>query len=85
MHPMLTQIGGLSHAPSAEWLEQVQHLCFDTAQIVLETNWLALLSEYESVGVLIKAQVIEGAVSGPVARASGHAIDLRETATELKY
>jgi NADH-quinone oxidoreductase subunit D len=85
MHPMLTQIGGLSHAPSAEWLEQVQHLCFDAAQIILETNWLTLLSEYDSVGVLTKAQAIEAAVSGPVARASGHAIDLRETATELKY
>ena len=70
MHPMLTRIGGLTHSPSAEWLEQVQHLCFDTAQIVLETNWLSLISEYESVGVLTKAQAIEGAVSGPVARAS---------------
>jgi NADH-quinone oxidoreductase subunit D len=85
MHPMLTQIGGLTHAPSAEWLEQVQHLCFDTAQIVLETNWLSHVSEYESVGVLTKAQAIESAVSGPVARASGYAIDLRETASGLKY
>ena len=85
MHPMLTRIGGLTHAPSAEWLEQVQHLCFDTAQIILETNWLALLTEYESVGVLTKAQAIESAVSGPVARASGYAIDLRETASGLKF
>jgi NADH-quinone oxidoreductase subunit D len=85
MHPMLTRIGGLTHAPSAEWLEQVQHLCFDTAQIVLETNWLSLLSAYESVGVLANAQAIDSAVSGPVARASGHPIDLRETANGLKY
>ena len=85
MHPMLTRIGGLTHAPSAEWLEQVQHLCFDTAQIVLETNWLSLISEFESVGVLTKAQAIESAVSGPVARASGHAIDLREIVSGLKY
>ena len=85
MHPMLTRIGGLSHAPSAQWLEEVQHLCFDTAQIILETNWLSLVSEYESVGVLTQTQAIENAVSGPVARASGHAIDLRETASGLKY
>jgi len=85
MHPMLTRIGGLTHAPSAEWLEQVQHLCFDTAQIILETNWLALLTEYESVGVLTKTQAIESAVSGPVARASSYAIDLRESAIGLKY
>jgi NADH-quinone oxidoreductase subunit D len=85
MHPMLTRIGGLTHAPTAEWLEEVQHLCFDAAQIILETNWLALMSEYETVGVLTKAQVIESAVSGPVARASGYAVDLRETAIGLKY
>ena len=42
-------------------------------------------AEYASIGVLTKQQAIEGAVSGPVARASGHAIDLRETAIGLKY
>ncbi len=85
MHPMLTRIGGLTHAPTSQWLEEVQHLCFDTAQIVLETNWLGLLGEYESVGILTKNQAIDSAVSGPAARASGHAIDLRETAFGLKY
>jgi NADH-quinone oxidoreductase subunit D len=85
MHPMLTRIGGLTHAPTLEWLDEVQHLCFDTAQIVLETNWLELMSEFESIGTLSKAQAIDSAVSGPVARASGYAIDLRESATELKY
>ena len=85
MHPMLTRIGGLTHAPTTEWLEEVQHLCFDTAQIVLETNWSAQVSEYEGIAVLTKAQAIESAVSGPVARASGYAIDLRESAIGLKY
>jgi NADH-quinone oxidoreductase subunit D len=85
MHPMLTRIGGLSNAPTSEWLEEVQHLCFDTAQIILETNWLALLSEYDSISVLTKAQAIDSAVTGPVARASGYAIDLRETTIGLKY
>lgn len=85
MHPMLTRIGGLTHSPSSEWLEEVQHLCFDTAQIVLETNWLALVDEYESIGVLTRAQAIESAVSGPAARASSHGIDLRETSSGLKY
>jgi NADH-quinone oxidoreductase subunit D len=66
-------------------LEEVQHLCFDTAQIVLETNWLALLSEYDAIGVLTQTQAIDAAVSGSVARASGYAIDLRETASGLKY
>jgi len=85
MHPMLTRIGGLTHAPTAEWLEEVQHLCFDTAQIILETNWVAMLADYELLGVLSRAQAIETAVSGPAARASGSAIDMRETAVGLKY
>jgi NADH-quinone oxidoreductase subunit D len=34
---------------------------------------------------LTSAQAIEAAVSGPVARASSHAIDLRETNSGLKY
>lgn len=85
MHPMLTRIGGLTHAPTSEWLEEVQHLCFDSAQIILETNWLTLLAEYETVGALTQTEAIDSAVSGPVARASGYAIDLRETAVGLKY
>jgi NADH-quinone oxidoreductase subunit D len=85
MHPMLTRIGGLTHAPTSEWLEEVQHLCFDSAQIILETNWLALLAEYETVGALTQTEAIDSAVSGPVARASGYAIDLRETVVGLKY
>lgn len=85
MHPMLTRIGGLTHAPTSQWLEEVQHLCFDTAQIILETNWLGKLDDFESIGILTKDQAIECAVSGPAARASGHAIDLRETVNGLKY
>jgi NADH-quinone oxidoreductase subunit D len=42
-------------------------------------------SFWKLIGVLTKAQAIDNAASGPIARASGHAIDLRETATELKY
>ena len=85
MHPMLTRIGGLTHAPTSEWLEEVQHLCLDSAQIILETNWLTLLAEYETVGALTQTEAIDSAVSGPVARASGYAIDLRETVVGLKY
>jgi NADH-quinone oxidoreductase subunit D len=85
MHPMLTRIGGLTHAPTSQWLKAVQQLCLETSQIMLEANWPAILGEYESVGILTKNQAIESAVSGPVARASGHANDLRETAIGMKY
>lgn len=85
MHPMLTRIGGLTHAPQASWLDEVTHLCFDTAQIILETNWDVLLTPYAGIGKLTKSEALDQAISGPVARASGYAIDARETASGVKY
>jgi NADH-quinone oxidoreductase subunit D len=85
MHPMLTRIGGLTHAPQASWLEDVTQLCFDTAAIVLETNWELLLTHFTGIGVLPKSEALDQAISGPVARASGYAIDARENAIGVKY
>jgi NADH-quinone oxidoreductase subunit D len=85
MHPMLTRIGGLTHAPQASWLEDVTQLCFDTAAIVLETNWELLLTPFTGIGVLPKSEALDQAISGPVARASGYAIDARENAIGVKY
>ena len=85
MHPMLTRIGGLTHAPQSSWLEEIIQLCFDTAAIILETNWDLLLTPFTGVGLLTKSDALDQAISGPVARASGYAIDSRETAIGLKY
>ena len=85
MHPMLTRIGGLTHAPLASWLNDVTHLCFDAAQIILETNWDDLLTPYTGIGILTKSEALEQALSGPVARASGYGIDARETSIGVKY
>jgi NADH-quinone oxidoreductase subunit D len=85
MHPMLTRIGGLTHAPQSSWLNEVTQLCFDTAQIILETNWDSILTPFANIGVLTKSEAIEQAISGPVARASGYAIDARESAHGVKY
>ena len=85
MHPMLTRIGGLSQAPEKAWLQEVLHLSFDTAQIVLESNWTELLAPYDGVGKLSRSEAIAQSLSGPVARASGYAIDAREFATDVKY
>ncbi len=85
MHPMLTRIGGLTHSPQSSWLDEVTHLCFDTAQIILETNWDALLTPFAGIGILTKSEALDQAISGPVARASGYAIDARETASGVKY
>lgn len=85
MHPMLTRIGGLTHAPQSSWLNEVTQLCFDTAQIILETNWDSILTPFADIGLLTKSEAIEQAISGPVARASGYAIDSRESASGVKY
>jgi NADH-quinone oxidoreductase subunit D len=85
MHPMLTRIGGLSQAPEKAWLQEVLHLSFDTPQIVLESNWTELLAPYDGVGKLSRSEAVAQSLSGPVARASGYAIDAREFATDVKY
>lgn len=85
MHPMLSRIGGITHAPKASWLKDVTQLCFDTAQIILETNWDMLLTPFAGIGILTKSEALDQAISGPVARASGYAIDARETACGVRY
>jgi NADH-quinone oxidoreductase subunit D len=85
MHPMLTRIGGMTHAPQADWLEEVTGLCFDTAQIILETKWDQLLAPFAGIGTLTNSHAIDHALSGPVARASGYGIDNREVALGVKY
>jgi NADH-quinone oxidoreductase subunit D len=85
MHPMLTRIGGLSQAPESAWLQEVLHISLDTAQIILESNWTQLLAPYEGAGKLSRSEAVAQSLSGPVARASGYAIDAREFATDVKY
>ena len=85
MHPMLTRIGGLSQAPESAWLQEVLHISLDTAQIILESNWTELLAPYDGVGKLSRSEAVAQSLSGPVARASGYAIDAREFATDVKY
>ncbi len=87
MHPMLTQIGGLTHAPASTWLTELAAIVAKTQtdladlQAVLESE----LAKFLEVGILTQAAAIEHAVSGPVARASGVAIDLRPTNQMLTY
>lgn len=87
VHPMLARVGGLAHAPSAEWLRQVTDT---TAQVRAglpdlrgrvdaerpRTTGLAVLSRDDAVTV---------AASGPVARASGLDLDLRRDDPYLAY
>jgi len=87
MHPMLTQIGGMTHAPTVDWLETLQQLRARTDEklAALHAEIRNELSEFNSVGIITPAKVNEFAISGPVARASGVAIDLRIHSTYLMY
>ena len=87
MHPMLTQIGGMTHAPSVVWLEALQNLCqlTDETFAALGQGMQDEISEFNSVGIITPSQVTEFSVSGPIARASSVAIDLRLQASALMY
>lgn len=87
MHPMITRIGGLAHAPTADWLDQLPKLINQTKDVIGKNlpDLNKYLSQFAGVGILTKEAAIEYSVSGPVARASGYQIDLRPTARGLKY
>lgn len=87
MHPMLTQIGGITHAPTAKWLMELDGLVRDSIVVTesFEEGIASKLRQYQSVGVLSQPAVVDCAVSGPAARASGLAIDQRNLATDLLY
>lgn len=81
MHPMITRIGGVTHAPSHAWLTKVHALSQTALQVVATTEKIAEqeLHKYISLGVIDHEQAISHALTGPVARASGYAIDLRNS------
>jgi NADH-quinone oxidoreductase subunit D len=87
MHPMLTRIGGLSHAPTQSWLNNIPQLISETNSCLekLEKLMTTELTQYVDLGKLTNSVALDYAVSGPVARASGYQIDLRPTARGLKY
>lgn len=80
MHPMITRIGGLTHAPSNEWLSHVHEL---TAQcrkeLLVSRSSLDSLQGLRGIGKVSPDDITNYAVTGPVARAAGVAIDLRTT------
>ena len=87
MHVMVTRIGGLSHAPTKEWLSQTTELASQTKELLtqLHESMQNDLQPYVGMGVLTYEDAITNAVSGPVARATGYQIDLRPNARGLKY
>ena len=82
MHPMITRFGGLTHAPSEEWLRKLSQI----AQAQVKSDSCSNeIENYTGWGILTHESAISSAVSGPVARASNYTIDIRTKKSGLKY
>ena len=86
MHPMLTRVGGLTHAPSLGWLAQLSDLCVDSQEPLAEfARTIATeLATYSDIGNISRSQAVSLSLSGPVARASGYEIDIRKNNQQLE-
>lgn len=87
MHPMLTQIGGLTHAPTKLWLTELAQILKEVEESLrcLRLEIIDELNAMHGVGLINAQQISEFALSGPVARAGGVAIDLRPNTKQLTY
>jgi len=87
MHPMLTRIGGLTHAPTRAWLCELP-LLVQRSRITLREFSERVATELDTlrgVGTISCEQATSLALSGPVARSSGYPIDLRSHSENEKY
>lgn len=75
MHPMITRIGGFAATPQPSWVHETAQLAKDLNAQLSDLDLLNELREFHGLGVFTKSDAIEFAVSGPVARASGHLLD----------
>ncbi len=86
MHPMLTRVGGVTNAPSLEWLAQLSDLCVTSQELLVQfTNEISReLSEYSGIAVISRSAAVSLSLTGPVARASGYDVDIRKNNPQLK-
>jgi NADH-quinone oxidoreductase subunit D len=87
MHPMLTRIGGLTHEPTHAWISGLQALV-QTSHSTLNAFANQVSDELDAlhgIGWLNIEKATRLAVSGPAARASGYAVDLRASSSHEKY
>jgi NADH-quinone oxidoreductase subunit D len=87
VHPMITRIGGLAAPISDEVLSEAVQLA---AQLSVEmdkvhSNLDQLYLELDGLAVLTTESAVQFAVSGPVARASGIDLDIRQIVPYLAY
>jgi len=89
-HPSYTRVGGLMYDVTDDWIEQVRSFVrgFPKAHAditrLLNRNRI-FLDRTRGIGVLSKEDAINLSCTGPVARASGVAYDLRKNEPYLAY
>ncbi len=89
IHPMANRIGGLAVDADDDWLDGELATMIEVGDLVAELLGLIASSEFawESAGVAVldRATIDAYGVSGPAARASGVALDLRRGESYLAY
>lgn len=86
IHPMVTRIGGLAADADAEWLRREHELADDVALLAGRLAATTRTSRgLAGVAVLSREVAAAYGVSGPAARASGIAMDLRPSTPGLAY
>ena len=89
-HTSYTRVGGLLYDVTDDWIEMVRKFCRsfpkayrDFAGLVMKNR--IFVERTKGVGVLTRDEAIAGGATGPVARASGVARDLRRDEPYLAY
>lgn len=89
-HPSYTRVGGLLYDVGEEWIAMVREFLrsfpkahADVARLVMKNR--IFIERTRGVGMLSKEDAINGGATGPVARASGVARDLRRDEPYLAY
>ena len=84
------RIGGMAAPPTATFKDDVRHIIPEIFKVVKETEIMLLrnrifLDRMEGVGVLTKEQALSYGCTGPVARSTGLAYDVRKDYPYLVY
>lgn len=89
-HTSFTRVGGLLYDVSEEWLAELKVFIDTFPNTLADLNRMVLrnrifIERTQDVGVLSREDAINGGATGPVARASGVARDLRRDEAYLAY
>lgn len=86
LHPMLVVPGGVREDTPADWPEQLRRRAAESSGLADRLlDWISTCSVLAGIGILPREVATSFGVSGPLARASGLALDLRFDDPYLNY